>query len=56
MCVCVCVCVWGGVDEKPILTEVSAITVTAAVQFRAVGIIPRHLNPILHYELFNVRY
>jgi hypothetical protein len=48
--------VGGGGDEKPILTEISAITVTAAVQFTAVGIIPGHWNPILYYELFNVRY
>jgi hypothetical protein len=34
----------------------SAITVTPVVQFRVVGIILGHWNPILYYELFNVRY
>jgi hypothetical protein len=43
-------------NEKPILTEVSAITCTAAVRFQAEGIIAGHRNPILYNELFNGRY
>jgi hypothetical protein len=46
-----------SIKKKPILTEGTAITCsTAAVHFQVEGIIAGHWNPILYYELFNVRY